>query len=44
MKIIRKLISTYKLVKDNYRIIEKEYKDLQGVTKIVIGKILEIWI
>lgn len=43
MKIIRKLISTYQLVKVNLPELRKELKDLTGISKQVIEKILEIW-
>lgn len=43
MKLIAKIWRSYKVIKDNFPELKKEYQDLNGITKQVIGEIIHIW-
>lgn len=44
MKLIRKIISTVKVIQENKVGLLKELKDLTGITKLVVQEIVRIWI
>lgn len=44
MKLIRKVISTVKVIQENKVGLLKELKDLTGITKLVVQEIVRIWI
>ncbi|GEM_PF-2996711 len=43
IEFIKKIIKTVKVIKDNLPELRAEFEDLQGVTKEVVGQIIEIW-
>lgn len=43
MKLVKKIIATYKVVKNNLEILKKELSDLTGETKRIVKEIIEIW-